>query len=117
MRNICRCHQACGPEPCVAISTALNIDEVVRSGEQRALTDPIPRGWMVHFMLQPVQQVLHNPRRDEGLLSRVDKAKEDEIMPEHPPVCSETLEQPIPGELCTARVQQVHNVRPVIAFT
>ena len=96
MRDICRRHQACGPEPCVAISPALNIDEVLRSGEQRALTDPILRGEMVHFMLQPVQQALHNPRRDEGLLSRVDKAKEDEIIQEHPPVRSETLEQPMP---------------------
>src|SRR4029453_1396855 len=106
MRDICRRHQACGPEPRVAISPALNIDEVLRSGEQRALTDPILRGEMVHFMLQPVQQALHNPRRDEGLLSRVDKAKEDEIMQEHPPVCSETLEQPLPANLVTTRVWQ-----------
>src|SRR5262245_7600695 len=72
---------------------------------------------MVHFMLQPIQQVLHNPGRDAGLLARVDKAKENEITQEHPPVRSEALEQPMPVKLCTTRVQQVHNVRPVIAFT
>src|SRR4030095_7480384 len=79
MRDICRCHQACGHEPRVAISPAFNIDEVLRSGEQCALTELVRRGWTVHFMLQPVQQVLHNPGRDVGLLGRVDKAKEDEI--------------------------------------
>ena len=72
---------------------------------------------MVHFMLQPVQQVLPNPGRDERLHSRVDKTKEDEIISEHSPVHSETLEQPMPVKLCTTRMQQVHNVRPVIAFT
>ena len=72
---------------------------------------------MVHFMLQPVQEVLHHPGWDTGLLGRVDKAKEDKIMQEHPPVCAETLEQPMPVKLYTTRVQQVHNVRPVIAFT
>jgi hypothetical protein len=117
MRDICCRHQACGHEPRVAISPALNIYEVLRSGEQRALTELVRRGWMVHFMLQPVQQVLHNPGWDTGLLGRVDKAKEDEIIHEHPPVCSEAPEQPMPVKLCTTRVQQVHNVRPVIAFT
>jgi hypothetical protein len=47
---------------------------------------------MVHFMLQPLQQVLHNPGWDAGLLGRVDKTEEDEIMQEHPPVCPETIE-------------------------
>src|SRR5215471_16328073 len=117
MCDICRCHQACGHEPRIAISPALNIYEVLRSGEQCALTEPVHRGWIVHFMLQPVQQVLHHPGWDAGLLGRVDKAKEDKIIQEHPPVRSETLEQPMPIKLCTTRVQQVHNVRPVIAFT
>src|SRR4030095_10912881 len=31
--------------------------------------------------------------------------------------CSEAPEQPMPVKLCAPRVQQVHNVRPVIAFT
>src|SRR5215831_11943636 len=117
MRDICRCHQACGHEPRVAISPALNIYEVLRSGEQCALTELVRRGWTVHFMLQPVQQVLHNPDRDVGLPGRVDKAKEDKIIQEHPPVCSKAPEQPMPVKLCATRVQQVHNVRPVIAFT
>src|SRR5215470_9387895 len=116
MRDIFCRHQAWGPEPRVAISPALNIDEVLRSGEQRALTALVRRGWLVHFMLQPVQQVLHHPGRKAGLLGRIDKAKEDEMIQEHPPVRSETLEQPMPVKLCTTRVQQVHNVRPVIAF-
>ena len=72
---------------------------------------------MVHVMLQPVQEVLHHPGRDTGLLGRVDKAKEDEIMQEHPPVGSEALEQPIPIKLGMTRVQQVQNVCPVIPFT
>src|SRR4029453_8635997 len=117
MRDICRCHQACGHEPRVAISPVLNIYEVLRSGEQCALAELVRRGWMVHFMLQLVQQVLHNPGRDTGLLGRVDKAKEDEIIQEHPPVCSEAPEQPMPVKIHTTRVQKVHNVRPVIAFT
>ena len=75
-----------------SIPPTFNIYEVLCSGEQRALTDLVRKGWMVHFMLQPVQQVLHNPDWDAGLLGRVDKAKEDEIMQEHPPVRSETLE-------------------------
>src|SRR5688500_4135253 len=79
MRDICHCHQACGPEPRVAISPALNIDEVLRSGEQCALTELVRRGWLGHIMLQPVQQVLHYPGRDTGLLGRADKAKEDDL--------------------------------------
>ena len=54
---------------------------------------------MVQFMLQPVQQVLHHPGWDAGLLGRVDKAKEDKIIQEHPPVRPETLEQPMPVKL------------------
>src|SRR5262245_25947759 len=117
MRDISRCHQACGPEPRVAISPALNIYEVLRSREQCALTELVRRGWMAYFMLQPVQQVLHHPGWDTGLLGRIDKAKKNEIIQEHPPVCSEAPEQPLPVKLCTTHVQQVHNVRPVVAFT
>ena len=72
---------------------------------------------MVQFMPQPVQQVQHHPGWDAGLLGRVDKTKEDEIIQEHPPVRSKVLEQPLPVKLCAPRVQQVHNVRAVIAFT
>ena len=80
MRDICRRHRACRLKPRVVIPPTFNIYEVLCPGKQRALTDLVRKGWMVHFMLQPVQQVLHNPDWDAGLLGRVDKAKEDEIM-------------------------------------
>ena len=117
MRDICLRHLACRLETRVTIPPALHIYEVLCSGEQRALTDLVCRAWMVYFMQQPVQQLLHNPGRDGGLLGRVDKAKEDEIVQEHPPVRSEALEQPMSVKLCTTSVQQVQNIRPVIAFT
>ena len=114
--DICGSHRAYRPESRITISPTVNIYEVLGSGEQRPVTDLGCRRWMVYFVLQAVQQVLHNPAWDTGLLGRVDKTEKDEILQEYPPVYSETLEQALPVKLYTARVQQVYNVCPVIAF-
>src|SRR5437773_476681 len=105
MGNICRSHKACGHESCIAIAPTLNIYEVLCSGEQCALTELIRRGCMVQFMLQPTQEVLHNPDGDAGLPGRVDKAKENEVMQEHPPVRSKAFEQPRPVQLRATGMQ------------
>ena len=90
--DICGSRQACRLEPRVAISPTPSIYEVLGSREQRALTDLIHGRRIVHFMLQPLQQALHNPGWDAGLLGRVDKTEEDEIMQEHPPERPEAIE-------------------------
>src|SRR5574341_2263496 len=116
-RDIRRCHGATGGMPCVAIAPALDIHEVLLPGEQRALADRLGRRRGVHLAVQAAQQVLEYPRGNTGSLGRVDEVEEHKVAQQDPPVWAEATDQPRPIEALAPRMDDVGDVRAVIAFT
>jgi hypothetical protein len=66
--------------------------------------------------VQPLEQFLHHPGGNPGLLGRVDKAKENQVTQEYPPVQTKATEQAWPVQPLPTGAQQVQHVCAVIAF-